>query len=103
MWVVKDFNNMEINQWLQKSSHQQPPEGQMFLLTTQEELEKMGLSQLYWWSNVVYEEDDSQALSQAGHYLVMTYKNYDDMMNAIHGAQSWEQEAAQETQDTQSA
>lgn len=103
MWVTEDFNDMEMHQWLQKSSHQQPPEGQVFLITTQEELEKMGLSQLYWWSNVVYEDDSSQWLSKVGHYLVMTYKNYDDMMNAIHGAQSWEQEAAQETQDTQSA
>lgn len=103
MWVTEDFNDMEMHQWLQKSSHQQPPEGQVFLITTQEELEKMGLSQLYWWSNVVYADDSSQWLSKVGHYLVMTYKNYDDMMNAIHGAQSWEQEAAQETQDTQSA
>ena len=92
---------MKIYEWLQKTSHIDPPEGPIFLLTTEEELDWMGLSQLYWWSNVVY--DDSQALSQAGHYLVMTYKNYDEMMNAIHGAQSWEQEAAQETQDTQSA
>lgn len=74
MWVVQDFNDMEINQWLQKTSHQQPPEGEVFILTTKEELESMNLSQLYWWSNVVYEEDDSQAVPEVGHYLVMTYK-----------------------------
>ena len=94
---------MKPYKWLQKASHSEPPEGEVFIITTKEELESMNLSQLYWWSNVVYEEDDSQATSEVGHYLVMTYKNYDEMMNAIHGAQSWEQEAAQETQDTQSA
>lgn len=103
MWVTQDFNTMKPYKWLQKASHSEPPEGEVFIITTKEELESMNLSQLYWWSNVVYEEDDSQATSEVGHYLVMTYKNYDDMMNAIHGAQSWEQEAAQETQDTQSA
>lgn len=103
VWVTNNFNTMKIYEWLQKTSHIDPPEGPIFLLTTEEELDWMGLSQLYWWSNVVYEEDDSQALSKDGHYLIMTYKDYDDMMNAIHGAQSWEQEAAQETQDTQSA
>ena len=91
MWVTEDFNTMESYQCLQKSSHQQPPEGEIFLITTREELKKMNLSQLYWWSNVVYEEDDSQALSKAGHYLIMTYQNYGDMMSAIQGAQSWEQ------------
>lgn len=103
MWVTQDFNTMKPYKWLQKASHSEPPEGEVFIITTKEELESMNLSQLYWWSNVVYEEDDSQATSEVGHYLVMTYKNYDEMMNAIHGAQSWEQEAAQETQDTQSA
>lgn len=98
MWVVGDFNIMEPDQWLQKTSHEQKPEGQIFLLTSRWELERMGLSSLYWWSTVVYEEGE-----RSGDYLVMVYKDYDDMMNAIHGAQSWEQEAAQETQDTQSA
>lgn len=98
MWVVEDFNTMEPDRWLQKTSHEQKPEGEVFLLTSRWELERMSLSSLYWWSTVVYEEGES-----SGDYLVMVYKDYDDMMNAIHGAQSWEQEAAQETQDTQSA
>ena len=98
MWVVGDFNTMEPDRWLQKISHEQKPEGEVFLLTSRWELERMSLSSLYWWSTVVYEEGE-----RSGDYLVMVYKDYDDMMNAIHGAQSWEQEAAQETQDTQSA
>lgn len=92
MWVTSDFNTMQPYQWLQKTSHGTPPEGQVFLLTTMDELGSMNLSQLYWWSNVVYEDGDEQE-NRAHRYVVMVYKNYDDMIAAVQGAQSWESSA----------
>ena len=53
-----------------------------------DELGSMNLSQLYWWSTVVYEDGDEQE-NRAHRYVVMVYKNYEDMMAAIRGAQSW--------------
>ena len=88
VWVPYDFNTMQPYEWLQKTSHANPPEGQIFLLTTMDELGSMNLSQLYWWSTVVYEDGDEQE-NRAHRYVVMVYKNYEDMMAAIHGAQSW--------------
>lgn len=87
MWVCKDFNTLAPYQWLQKTSHTQPPEGPVFLLTTSEELQKMNLSRLYWWSNVVYEDGEEQT-DRNKRYLVMAYDSADAMMNAIRGAQS---------------
>ena len=88
VWVPYNFNTMQPYEWLQKTSHANPPEGQIFLLTTMDELGSMNLSQLYWWSTVVYEDGDEQE-NRAHRYVVMVYKNYEDMMAAIHGAQSW--------------
>ena len=73
---------------LQKISHQTPPQGALFLLTTQAELEKMGLTNLYWWSDVVY-EDSKEEYQPEQRYLVMAYDSFDDMMTAVQGAQSW--------------
>ena len=92
MWVTNNFNTMQPYEWLQKTSHANPPEGQVFLLTTMDELGGMNLSQLYWWSNVVYEDGDEQE-NRAHRYVVMVYNNYDDMMAAVQGAQSWESAA----------
>ena len=64
----------------------------MFLLTTKEELESMNLSQLYWWSDVVYEEGEEQS-DASKRYIVMQYSSYEDMMSAIEGAQSWNETA----------
>lgn len=89
MWVANDFNTMQPYQWLQKTSHAQPPEGKIFLLTTRDELGTMGLSNLYWWSTVVYEDDEQQITDRTKRYVVMEYSSYDDMMAAIAGAQSW--------------
>lgn len=87
MWVCKDFNTLAPYQWLQKTSHAQPPEGPVFLLTTSEELKGMNLSRLYWWSNVVYEDGEEQT-DRNKRYIVMAYDSADAMMNAIRGAQS---------------
>lgn len=87
MWVSSDFNTMEPSHWLQKADHVEPPQGQVFLLTTAEELGAMNLSRLYWWSNVVYEDGEEQA-DRSKRYIVMSYDSVDDMMTAVHGAQS---------------
>lgn len=93
MWVTNDFNTMQTNPWLQKTSHEQPPEGPVFLLTTMNELGRMNLSQLYWWSNVVYEDGEEQENPEQ-RYLVMTYKSYEDMLSAVQGAQTWAAEGS---------
>lgn len=88
MWVTGNFNTLEPYRWLQKTSHEAPPEGPVFLLTTMEELNSMDLSQLYWWSNVVY-EDGEEIADRNKRYVVMEYNNYDDLKAAIAGAQYW--------------
>ena len=90
MWVVSDFNSMEVSHWLQKTSHANPPEGPVFLLTTLDELGNMGLSDLYWWSNVVYEDSETEITDRTKRYIVMAYPDYNDMVSAVAGARSWE-------------
>lgn len=90
MWVVSDFNSMEVSHWLQKTSHANPPEGPVFLLTTLDELGNMGLSDLYWWSNVVYEDSETEITDRTKRYIVMAYPDYNDMMSAVAGARNWE-------------
>lgn len=88
MWITNDLTTMEPFEWLQKSSHEQPPEGPVFLLTTRDELGQMEMSELYWWSTVVYEDGDEEVPDYTKRYVVMVYKNYEDMMAAVQGAQS---------------
>ena len=90
VWVVNDFNTMEPYEWLQKTSHATLPEEPVFLLTTMEELHNMGLSQLYWWSKVVYE--DGEDIDRNIRYVVMEYQSGEDMKAAIAGAKTWELE-----------
>lgn len=93
MWVSNDFNTLEPYEWLQKTSHAELPDDRIFLLTTMEELHYMNLSELYWWSNVVYE--DGEDVDRDVRYVVMEYKSGADMKAAIAGAQSWTEENAQ--------
>lgn len=86
MWITNDFKTMEPYKWLQKTSHEQPPEGEIFLLTTRDELGYMGLSELYGWSTVVYEDTEENAPDYTKRYVVMTYKSYEDMLTAVQGA-----------------
>lgn len=95
VWVPTNFNTMEPSRWLQKTSHAQPPEGKIFLLTTMDELGMMGLTDLYWWSMVVYEDDEQEITDRTKRYIVMEYSSYDDMMAAIQGAQSWAEAGTQ--------
>lgn len=93
MWVTNDFNTLEPYEWLQKTSHAELPDDKIFLLTTMEELHHMGLSELYWWSNVVYQ--DGEDVDMNVRYVVMEYKSGDDMKAAIAGAQSWAEKDAE--------
>lgn len=95
VWVTGDFNTMVPDHWLQKTSHSQPPEGKIFLLTTMDELGMMGLTDLYWWSTVVYEDGEQEITDRTKRYIVMEYSSYDDMMAAIQGAQSWAEAGTQ--------
>ena len=88
MWVTQDFATLQPHQWLQKTSHAQPPEGPVFLLTTMDELGGMGLSELYWWSDVVYEDSDQAVPDRTKRYVVMAYENAADLQAAVQGALS---------------
>ena len=81
MWVVETNDKMRIYQWLQKSSHETPPQGKVFFLTTDQELEDIGLSALPAQSRVVYE--DTEAVSKQGRYLVLEYEDADALMTAV--------------------
>ena len=94
MWVTNNFNTLEPYEWLQKTSHVQPPEGPVFLLTTMEELQSMNLTQLYWWSDVVY-EDGEEIADRNKHYVVMAYDSAAELQTAVAGAQSWAAEGAE--------
>ena len=86
MWVVGDLNTLDLNQGLQKMAHQEAPEGEVFLVTTREELEIFGLSALESESNVVYVDRQEKAPSPFGHYLVMTFPSADAMRASIEAA-----------------
>lgn len=83
MWVTDNFNTMKPYKWLQKSSHEEPPKGRFFLLTTKEELERFGLQELYALSDIIYEENDEETISPYGHYLIISYKDFKQMETAI--------------------
>lgn len=82
IWVAPDFKTMDrVYEWLQKTEHQNPPEGEIFLLTTDQELEDMGLAELPSVSKVVYEE--TEQISDKGCYIVMEYSSAEKMMAVI--------------------
>lgn len=82
VWVAPDFKRMDrIYEWLQKTSHKNPPEGKIFLLTTDQELTEQQIPDLPSVSRVVYEEE--AAISKSGRYIIMEYDSVNDMMAAI--------------------
>lgn len=86
MWVVSDLNTLDLSQGLQEMAHREAPEGEVFLLTTREELEIYGLSALENTSDVVYVDEQEKAPSPFGHYLVMTFPDVQTMEAAIAAA-----------------
>lgn len=88
MWVVGDFNTLELSQGLQEMAHEEAPQGEVFLLTTRQELEILGLSQLESQSKVVYADEQEKPPSPFGHYLVFEYEDVEAMQAAIAAAQA---------------
>lgn len=86
MWVVSDLNTLDLSQGLQEMAHREAPQGEVFLLTTREELEIYGLSALENTSKVVYVDEQEKAPSPYGHYLVMTFPDAQAMETAIAAA-----------------
>ena len=83
MWVTWDFHTMEPYQWLQKTSHTQPPEGEVFLLTTYQELNQMGLSWLLEHTEPAYEHLGWGIFPNEQQYVVFCYPSYEEMMTVI--------------------
>lgn len=88
MWAVNDFATLDLSQGLQEMDHRQPPEGEVFLITTRQELEIMGISELEDISNVVYADEQETPPSPFGHYLVMAYPDVAAMQASVVAAQS---------------
>lgn len=82
VWVAPDFKRMDrIYEWLQKASHENLPEGKIFLLTTEQELNEQKVPDLPSVSQIVYQEDE--AISKSGRYIIMEYESAEAMMETI--------------------
>lgn len=81
MWITEDFHTMAPYNWLQNKAHTSPPDGTVFLLTTDRELETMGLTALLKRSDITYK--DLEAQSPAGLYYVLKYDSYQDMLGTV--------------------
>ena len=68
--------DIKIYEWLQSSEHATPPDGKIFLLTTEQEIEEAGMQQLLENSNIEYWDQETG-------YIVMTYEKYDEMAAAF--------------------
>lgn len=78
VWAVDPLRELQIHEWLQPSSHSVPPEGEVFLLATQPELESTGLSALAAGPDVVYQD--------ANGYVIMAYDSADELKLAVQAA-----------------
>ena len=94
MWVVGDFNTLNLSEGLQEMSHKEPPQGKVFLITTRQELEILGLTSLPEASDVVYEDLQEKPPSPFGHYVVMEYPDTQAMQEAVAATRAAEQAPA---------
>ena len=67
----------EPHSWLEKHSHQTPPKGKVFLLTTASELWGAHKESIRNDYNVYWDEND---------YLIMAFDSYDEMATALQNA-----------------
>lgn len=67
----------ESHAWLEKHSHEQPPEGKVFLLMTASELWGAHKESIRSDYNVYWDEND---------YLIMVFDSYDEMVTALQNA-----------------
>lgn len=73
MYVMTDEMLTTPNEWLQKKSHKNPAEGNVFILVTPEYVEYY--ERLYSLSNIVYKDDEG--------FLVLVYESYDEMQQVL--------------------
>lgn len=78
MWVVDDFKELNVRHWLQSTSHEQPPEGEVFLLSTLGELEQMGLDPILNGPSVAFIEEGTW-----DPYVVLSYQSVEEMQAEI--------------------
>ena len=77
---VVDGDTLDVTEshaWLEKHSHEQPPEGKVFLLMTASELWGAHKESIRSDYNVYWDEND---------YLVMAFDSYDEMVTALQNA-----------------
>ena len=77
---VVDGDTLDVTEshaWLEKHSHEQPPEGKVFLLMTASELWGAHKESIRNDYNVYWDEND---------YLVMAFDSYDEMVTALQNA-----------------
>ena len=67
----------EPHSWLEKHSHEQPPEGKVFLLMTASELWGAHKESIRSDYNVYWDEND---------YMIMAFDSYDEMVTALQNA-----------------
>lgn len=67
----------ESHAWLEKHSHEQPPEGKVFLLMTASELWGAHKESIRNDYNVYWDEND---------YMIMAFDSYDEMVTALQNA-----------------
>lgn len=79
VWVPNSWYDLAANEWLQQTSHTNPPEGEVFLLSTTWEMESNGISALRDSENVVYDDD---------RFVVVLYSDFDALQTAVSSAQS---------------
>ena len=77
---VVDGDTLDVTEshaWLEKHSHEQPPEGKVFLLMTASELWGAHKESIRSDYNVYWDEND---------YLIMAFDSYDEMVTALQNA-----------------
>lgn len=75
-WVTpfNESNFLAITDFGQRVSHEQHPEGEIFILLTKDEISE-NIGELLGNSNIVYSDDDG--------YCILVYENYEELIEAI--------------------
>lgn len=80
IWDVEfdDWGFTRLNKWLQLKKHINHPEGEFFILTTEEELLNYNSINILEYVNIVYNDEHG--------YIVMIFKNYQELLDAAEKA-----------------
>lgn len=76
VWIVADFGAPAAEKWLQKTEHTTLPEGEVFLVSTLDELSRMGLEELPQYARVVYTDENG--------FIAMVFSDTDKMTSLVH-------------------